>query len=198
MSMRYWVSLVSTWWSQSCLVLCSKSAFLPAYSRMSASLLSFSVIFFFTLLRSTCVYPVLTRKNFSLHRGRNAKEAHFRHPTGPAHPSRPRTSLQFCRIMSPTQKISVFHHNQTDVSTRSHLLSSKGTLRTIPLLSRKSTRGHVPQSTWSRNHTDSYYIRNQLRTQRAFGWNSNRQASLSYIPTTRRHSTTAGPQRHSP
>ena len=130
-------SLVSSWWSKACLVLCSKSASIPAYSRVSASLLSLAVTFFVSLLRSAFINPVLTRKIFALHQGRKAKRAHFRHPTGPAHLSCPRTSLQFCRIASPTQKISVVHHNQTAVRPGSHLLSSTVTISAIPLLSRK-------------------------------------------------------------
>jgi len=130
-------SVMSSWWSKTCLVLCSKSAFLPAYSHVSASLLSFSGTFFLTLLWSTWVYPVLTCKIFALHQGQNAKGAHFSHPTGPAHRSHPWTSLQFCRIVSLTQKILVFHLNQTASSPVSHLLSSAVTLTTIPLLSSK-------------------------------------------------------------
>jgi hypothetical protein len=60
---------------------------------------------------------VFTRKIFVIHRGRNPKRAHFRHPTGPPHSSSPRTSLLFCRKMSPTQKI-------TTVTPGCHLLSS--------------------------------------------------------------------------
>jgi len=109
-----------------------------AYSHVSASLLSFSVTSFFTILRSKWVYPVLTSKIFGLHRGRKGKGTHFRHPTGPAHPSHPRTTLQFYRIAIPTQKISVFHHNKTAVKSRippiviySSLNNHSATLQTV-------------------------------------------------------------------
>ena len=46
----------------------------------------------------------------------------------------PEPVLQFCRIVSPTQKISAFHHNQTALSPESHLLSCTVTFSTIPLL----------------------------------------------------------------
>ena len=117
-------SVMSSWWSKACLVLCSKSAFLPAYIHVSANLLPFPGTFFVTLLRSAWVYPMLTCKIFALHQSQNAKRAHFSHLMGPAHPSRPWTSLQFNQIVSLTQKISVFHHNQTAISPGSHLLSS--------------------------------------------------------------------------
>ena len=144
------------------------AVFVPAYSRVSASFLSFSVTSFVTLLRSTWVYPVLTSKIFALHLGQNGKGTHFRNPTWPAHPSRPRTTLHFCRIVSPTQKISVFHHKKQPLSPESHLLSSTVTLTTIPLLWRQWTRNKMPQSTWSGNHTNCYCIRNQLRTTTCF------------------------------
>ena len=97
----------------------------------------FCYFIFVMLLWSTWVYPVLTCKIFAVHWCWNATGARFRHPTGPAHPSRFWTSLCFCWIMSVTQKISVFRLNQTAVSPGSHLLSSAFTLTTIPLLSRK-------------------------------------------------------------
>jgi hypothetical protein len=63
------------------------------------------------------------------------KGNHFIHPTGTAHPSHPQTSLLFCQKVS--QKLTVFHLNQTVVSPGSHLLSSTVLLTSIPLLSRK-------------------------------------------------------------
>ena len=49
---------------------------------------SYSVTFFISFSRSIWVYPVLTCKIFTLHRGWNVKRADFIYPTGPAHPSR--------------------------------------------------------------------------------------------------------------
>ena len=119
---------MNKWWSKTWLALCSESASLPAYISVSANSLTSSVTFFFK--RFCCQHELYTQ-DFRPAPGPKRKTGPLQ-ISGPPHSLRPRTSLLFCRKVSPTQKI-------TTVSPGSHLLSSTVTLKTFPLNEKLAT-----------------------------------------------------------